>query len=183
MLPGPNEPYPEIMDELKNGVIPHYGDAWNEILPKTCEEMKAIFQTSKSDVVIWPMSGSSAHKFVASNIVEKGDKIISLNNGRFGELFEDKIMTSGGEVVKVESEYGKSIDHYAFMVLIAMIVTSGFIQIGYILGQAALDKYTAVAQTALERDKIVAANQPKVLKTEVKESPLGSDTDDFDGTL
>ena len=80
-------------------------------------------------------------------------------------------------------EYGKSIDHYAFMVLISMIVTSGFIQIGYILGQAALDKYTAVAQTALERDKIVATNQPKVLKTEVKESPLGSDTDDFDGTL
>ena len=33
-----------------------------------------------------------------------------------------------------------------------MVVTSGFIQIGYILGQAALDKYTAVAQTALERD-------------------------------
>ena len=57
MLPGPNEPYPEIMDELRNGVIPHYGDVWNEILPKTGEEMKAIFQTSKSDVVIWPMSG------------------------------------------------------------------------------------------------------------------------------
>ena len=49
-------------------------------------------------------------------------------------------------------EYGKSIDHYAFVVLISMVVTSGFIQIGYILGQAALDKYTAVAQTALERD-------------------------------
>lgn len=110
MLPGPNEPYPEIMDELKNGVIPHYGDIWNEILPKTCEEMKAIFQTSKSDVVIWPMSGSSAHKFVASNIVGKGDKIISLNNGRFGELFEDKILTSGGEVVKVEADYGKAIE-------------------------------------------------------------------------
>lgn len=50
-------------------------------------------------------------------------------------------------------EYGKELDHYAFMVIVAMIVTSGFMQIGYVLGQAALDKYTAVAQTALEDKK------------------------------
>ena len=48
-------------------------------------------------------------------------------------------------------EYQTEIDHYAFMVLVTMIVTSGFIQIGYILGQAALDKYTHVATTALEQ--------------------------------
>lgn len=48
-------------------------------------------------------------------------------------------------------EYQTQIDHYAFMVLVTMIVTSGFIQIGYILGQAALDKYTHVATTALEQ--------------------------------
>jgi hypothetical protein len=49
-------------------------------------------------------------------------------------------------------EYKTQIDHYAFMVLVTMIVTSGFIQIGYILGQAALDKYTHVATTALEQN-------------------------------
>tara|TARA_B100000963_G_C22127200_1_gene451676 strand:+ start:36 stop:248 length:213 start_codon:yes stop_codon:yes gene_type:complete len=38
-------------------------------------------------------------------------------------------------------EYKNKIDHYAFMVLLAMIVTAGFIQIGYILGQAMLDRY------------------------------------------
>lgn len=50
-------------------------------------------------------------------------------------------------------QYENKIEHYAFMTLVTMIVTSGFIQIGYILGQAALDKYTHVATTALERDK------------------------------
>jgi hypothetical protein len=68
-------------------------------------------------------------------------------------------------------EYGQKIDHYAFIVLLTMIVTSGFIQIGYILGQAALDKYTAVAQTALERDKVLATQSTK------KES----NSDDFEG--
>lgn len=76
-------------------------------------------------------------------------------------------------------EYQTQIDHYAFMVLVTMIVTSGFIQIGYILGQAALDKYTHVATTALE--------QKKSKSTTVKKSgkPLGEPEpdEDFDGTL
>ena len=50
-------------------------------------------------------------------------------------------------------EYQTKIEHYAFMVLVTMIVTSGFIQIGYILGQAALDKYTHVAVAALDKDE------------------------------
>ena len=34
---------------------------------------------------------------------------------------------------------------------LSMIITSGFIQIGYILGQAALDKYTHIATTAIDK--------------------------------
>lgn len=49
-------------------------------------------------------------------------------------------------------EYKNKIEHYAFMTLLAMIVTSGFIQIGYILGQAALDKYAYTATNILDKD-------------------------------
>ena len=48
-------------------------------------------------------------------------------------------------------QYKDKIDHYGFIVLTAMIVTSGFLQIGYILGQAALDKYVHVAKEAMAR--------------------------------
>lgn len=76
-------------------------------------------------------------------------------------------------------EYQTKIDHYAFMVLVTMIVTSGFIQIGYILGQAALDKYTHVATTALEQN----VSKPTPPKKPGK--PLGQPEpdEDFDGTL
>jgi hypothetical protein len=77
-------------------------------------------------------------------------------------------------------EYKTQIDHYAFMVLVTMIVTSGFIQIGYILGQAALDKYTHVATTALEQN---SGGKPPAPKSPTK--PLGQPgpDEDFDGTL
>lgn len=35
-------------------------------------------------------------------------------------------------------------DHYNFSVIITLLIVSGFIQVGYILGQAALDKYVKV---------------------------------------
>jgi hypothetical protein len=49
-------------------------------------------------------------------------------------------------------QYGSKIDHYAFLVIVSMIVTSGFIQIGYILGQAYIDKYTQIALAAIDSD-------------------------------
>lgn len=53
-------------------------------------------------------------------------------------------------------EYRAKIDHYAFLVLLAVIITSGFMQIGYVLGQAALDKYSAVAKSAVDQLEINA---------------------------
>jgi len=109
MLPGPNEPYPEIMEALSRMVLPHYGDQWGEAYQKTCEGMKKVFQTTNSEVMIWPGSGDSAADLVAANIVGEGDKVINLKSGFFGESFENKIRSYGGKIVSVESEFGKSI--------------------------------------------------------------------------
>ena len=40
-----------------------------------------------------------------------------------------------------------------------VVITSGFIQIGYILGQAALDKYINAAVEILDNDKIEVSKE------------------------
>ena len=49
-------------------------------------------------------------------------------------------------------EYKTKIDRYVFLILVSMIVTTGFIQIGYILGQAFIDRYVMIALAAIDRD-------------------------------
>ncbi len=44
------------------------------------------------------------------------------------------------------------IDHYSLVLLVTTVIVSGFIQIGYILGQAALDKYVNAAVEILDND-------------------------------
>lgn len=45
------------------------------------------------------------------------------------------------------------LDHYSLVMLMTVVITSGFIQIGYILGQAALDKYVNAAVEILDKDE------------------------------
>jgi hypothetical protein len=44
-------------------------------------------------------------------------------------------------------------DHYSFSVIITLLIVSGFIQVGYILGQAALDKYIKVTENVSNNSK------------------------------
>ena len=43
-------------------------------------------------------------------------------------------------------------DYYSFTVVLTLLIVSGFIQVGYILGQAALDKYTKTIETTLSKE-------------------------------
>ena len=45
-----------------------------------------------------------------------------------------------------------TINHYSLVALMTLVIVSGFIQIGYILGQAALDKYVQGAIGILDDD-------------------------------
>jgi len=46
-----------------------------------------------------------------------------------------------------------NLNHFSLVILMTIVVTSGFIQIGYILGQAALDKYVNAAVEILYNDE------------------------------
>lgn len=47
----------------------------------------------------------------------------------------------------------RKFDHYSFTVAMALIVVEGFVQVGYILGQAALDKYAYLAEKGIDSSK------------------------------
>ena len=53
------------------------------------------------------------------------------------------------------------IDHYSLVLLVTTVIVSGFIQIGYILGQAALDKYVNAAVEIFDRDEEKLIEQQK----------------------
>jgi len=51
-----------------------------------------------------------------------------------------------------KEEAKNEIGYTTFLILLSMIITAGFIQIGYILGQAMLDKYAASIVEIFDKD-------------------------------
>ena len=53
------------------------------------------------------------------------------------------------------------LDHYTFMFMTTLIIISGFIQVGYILGQAALDRYVEVTKTISNKESNLSEKDKK----------------------
>jgi hypothetical protein len=54
-----------------------------------------------------------------------------------------------------------SYNQYNFVIILTTVVVSGFIQVGYILGQAALDKYTRTIDNTIKTTNAKDANNEK----------------------
>jgi len=52
-----------------------------------------------------------------------------------------------------KEEAKNEIGYTTFLILLSMIITAGFIQIGYILGQAMLDKYATSIVEIFDKDE------------------------------
>jgi aspartate aminotransferase-like enzyme len=109
MVPGPSEPYPEILEKLQNQVFPHYGPDWKEAFSKVCEDLKKIFQT-KGEIILYPGSGEAATHMVVANMVKPGDKVITPTNGCFGDYINMAVEAFGGKPIPVKESFGKAID-------------------------------------------------------------------------
>lgn len=62
-------------------------------------------------------------------------------------------LTIGVLLYQIQAKF----DHYSASVLLTLIVVSAFIQVGYILGEVALDRYTRMAEkrlVILDKDEI-----------------------------
>lgn len=74
------------------------------------------------------MSTLKSKKFIAYLIAEIGWKVLIFN---------------------IIYKIGDTLSHQYLVLLLTLVVVSAFIQVGYILGQAALDKYVYLGKAAL----------------------------------
>ncbi len=108
MVPGPSEPYQEVLAELSKPVLPHYGREWKQVYEDTCRNLKKIFNTD-DDVIIVPGCGNSGLELSVANLVEPGDRVIVVNDGYFSKCFKELIEAYEGIPILVSAPYGKAV--------------------------------------------------------------------------
>ncbi len=109
MIPGPT-PVPEsVMLEIAKHPIGHRSSEFSSILEEVYANLKYVFQT-KNDVFMFTSSGTGAMCAALENLVNPGDKVLSLVIGNFGNRWVKIAQSRGADVEKIEVEPGQVID-------------------------------------------------------------------------
>ena len=105
MIPGPT-PVPEsVLLAMAKHPIGHRSNEFSEILKDVYADLKWLFQT-KNEVFIYAASGTGAMEAALSNLVNQGDKVLSLIIGNFGARWVKIAQSRGAVVEKIEVELG-----------------------------------------------------------------------------
>ena len=109
MIPGPT-PVPEsVLLEIAKHPIGHRSSEFSSILEEVYANLKYVFQT-ENDVFMFTSSGTGAMCAALENLVNQGDKVLSLVLGNFGNRWAKIAESRGAVVEKIEVEPGEVID-------------------------------------------------------------------------
>ncbi|MBN2240267.1 MAG: alanine--glyoxylate aminotransferase family protein [Dehalococcoidales bacterium] len=108
-IPGPTPCPEEVLQAMGMQMVNHRGPEYMETMTRATENLKKIFQT-KNDVFILTGSGTGGLEAAAVNVLSPGDKVLSIQNGVFGERFAMIAETFGADVTPLKFEWGQGPD-------------------------------------------------------------------------
>ncbi len=109
MIPGPT-PVPErVLLEIAKHPMGHRSSEFSKILESVYSDLKYVFQT-KNDVILYTASGTGVMDSALSNMINEGDKVLSLVIGNFSRRLAKIAQGLGADVEIMEVEAGKAIN-------------------------------------------------------------------------
>ncbi len=109
MIPGPT-PVPErALLAMARHPLGHRSSEFSAIIQEVYQDLKWLFQTGE-DVFIYTSSGTGAMEAAIFNLVNPGDKVLSLVIGNFSERWAKIAGMRGAEVEKINFDWGQAVD-------------------------------------------------------------------------
>ncbi len=109
LLPGPVMVHEDVLLRSAKQVMNHRSEEFEEVLRECLELSRYVFQT-EGEVAIITGSGTAGMEAAVYSLVEPGEEVVAVVNGKFGERFADIAERRGAEVIRVEFEWGEVAD-------------------------------------------------------------------------
>ncbi len=96
MIPGPTMVSPRVLRALSKPILSHASGEFVEGFAEALRLQKKLFMTEGTPFML-AGSGTLGMEAAASNLVEKGDRVLCVENGFFGEKWAEIVPAHGGE--------------------------------------------------------------------------------------
>ncbi|MCS7174365.1 pyridoxal-phosphate-dependent aminotransferase family protein [Pseudothermotoga sp.] len=108
MAPGPTPVPVDVLLAGAKETIHHRTPQFLEIMEKTLDEARYLFQTSNR-VYAFVSSGTGAMEAAVTNLLNPGEKAIVVVAGKFGERWKEICESYGIEVIEIALEWGDAV--------------------------------------------------------------------------
>ena len=139
LVPGPTPVVDEIYDALASETRGHTDPRFVEIYKRSIENTKTLFNTD-GEVYVVAGSGTLAMEMAIVNTVGKGERLLIISHGYFGNRFSPLAKAFGIDVDVLQANWGEQVDAEA------------------VRAQLSLHKYKAVTVTHADTSTGVVAN-------------------------
>lgn len=109
LTPGPTPVPPEALLAMAKPIIHHRTPQYRAIFKEVNEDLKYVFQT-KGDVFTFASSGTGAMEAALVNLLSTGDKVVTVEGGKFGERWTELCNAYGVKPIVIKVENGKAAD-------------------------------------------------------------------------
>jgi len=105
--PGPTPVPDRVLKKMSEQILYHRGQEFREIFARVNENLKYLFRTGQP-VLTLACSGTGGMEATFVNLFLPGDKIISVNGGKFGERWVAMPRTLGLNVAEIKLKWGEA---------------------------------------------------------------------------
>ncbi|MBQ03786.1 aminotransferase [Candidatus Bathyarchaeota archaeon] len=109
MIPGPTMVSPRVLRTLAKPILSHVSGEFVEGYVEALRLQKELFGTDGTPFML-SGSGTLGMEAAIANLVERGDKVLCIENGFFGEKWEEIVEAHGGVVDRIRFEWGEALD-------------------------------------------------------------------------
>jgi aspartate aminotransferase-like enzyme len=107
MIPGPTNVDPMVLRSMARPTISHTSTTFASVFKETVTDLGRIFKTKG---IVLPLAGTGTlgAEVALSNIIEPGDKVLSISGGYFGDRLAEIAGNLGANMDKVDVPWGSA---------------------------------------------------------------------------
>ncbi len=109
LAPGPTPVPPEVLLAMAAPIIHHRTPQFSAIFREAAEGSRRLFGTEQP-VLMLAATGTGGMEAAVTNTLRRGDRVIVVRGGKFGERWAEIASTMGLEVVAIDVEWGRAVD-------------------------------------------------------------------------
>ncbi|SNZ10572.1 aspartate aminotransferase [Persephonella hydrogeniphila] len=107
--PGPVPLPPQVIKALGQQIIHHRTPEFKKIFTEVREKLQKLLKT-EGNIIMFSSSGTGGMEASVLNFFSKGDRVLIINAGKFGQRWKEIAQTYELKVVDYEIEWGKTYD-------------------------------------------------------------------------